>query len=77
MAFGAHAEEFIETVDVHVAGDYVGVIVFLDDLRFLVLVADFAYDFFYKVFDGYEAGYASVFVYYYRHADVTALHLAQ
>jgi len=53
------------------------VVVFLHDLRFLVLVADFSYDFFDQVLDGYEAGYAAVFVYYYRHADVTALHLAQ
>ena len=77
VAFGTHAEEFIEAVYIHVAGDYVGVVVFLHYLRFLVLIADFSYYFFYQVFDSYQAGYASVFIYYYRHADVTALHLAQ
>src|ERR1039458_100592 len=76
-AFGPHAEELIEVVDIHVAGDDVGVVVFPDDLRFLTLVADFTYDFFDQVFDGYQAGYASVFIHYDCHADVTALHLAQ
>src|ERR1035441_2139390 len=77
VAFGPHAEEFVEAVYIHVAGDYVGVVVFLHDLGFLVLIADFSYYFFHQVFDSYEAGYASIFIYYYRHSDVTALHLAQ
>ena len=66
-----------QTVYIHVAGDDVGVIVFLHDLRFLVLIADFAYNFFYQVFDGHQAGYATVFIHDDRHADVTALHFAQ
>src|ERR1035441_5225970 len=76
-AFGAHAEELVEVVDIRVAGDDVRVVVFPHDLRFLALVADFTYDFFDQVFDGYEAGYASVLIHYDCHADVTALHLAQ
>src|ERR1019366_5618737 len=76
-AFGPHAEELVEVVDIHVAGDDVGVVVFPHDLRFLALVADFANDFFDQVFDGYQAGYASVFIHYDCHADVTAPHLAQ
>ena len=44
MAFGAQAEEFVETVNIHVTGDYVGVIVLLHYLRLFVFIADFPYD---------------------------------
>src|ERR1700677_1613272 len=77
VAFGAHAEEFIQSVNIHVARDDVGVVVFLHDLRLLVLVADLSDYFLNQILDRYQACDSSVFVHDNCHADVTALHLAQ
>ena len=77
VALWAHAEEFVEAINVHIAGNNIGVVVLLDDLRFFVLVSDFADDFFHQIFDGYQARNASVFINHDCHTGVAPLHLAQ
>src|ERR1700723_1792069 len=46
VPLGAHAEEFIQAVYIHVAGYDVGVVALLHHLGFLVLIANLPYYFF-------------------------------
>src|ERR1700749_2913872 len=71
-----HAKELVKSVDVHAAGNYVSMLPFAHDVSF-VFVAQLADNLFNQVFDGDEAGNATVFVDDHRHANVISLHLAQ
>src|SRR5580704_17149088 len=77
LAIHADAKQFVEMIDVHIAGDHVRMIAFLHDLGFLVFIADFADDFFDQVLNGHQARDSAIFVDHDCHAHVVPAHLAQ
>src|SRR5215472_12761409 len=74
---GTNAEQFVEMIDVHVAGHDVGVITFLHDVGFFVLVANFADNLFHKIFNGDKAGDTAIFVDHDSDTNVAFAHLTQ
>src|SRR5579871_732652 len=77
LAVRLGAEEFVETIDIHVSGNDKGALAFAHNFRLVALVSNLADDFFNQILNGDQSRHAAVFIDDDRHADILLLHLAQ